>query len=403
MERQFTFTKQAIEALPLLKGRVEYRDLKIPELRLRVSMSGVRSFSVFKRVSNGRPVRITIGKYPNVSPARARSIALKHLSDLSIGINFNEERRVKEMSQLTLDSVYQAYKDQKPLKATTLNGYDGVMRNHLKKHMKRPLKEIGRQEVVMIHSSIKSKAQADLTMRVLRALFNFAKYEYCYQDGSPIFPENPVGILSHRKQWNNVRRRQTHLRPSEFSKFYLAMKKIRNSETLTGKSICNAMFFALLTGLRRGEIFRLKWSDVDLASKIITIHETKNGTPLELPITKYVNRVLKQQDRSSEYVFAAKNEYGRIQEPKKVVAKVKKLSCTSCDFHDLRRTFATTAESLDVGSYKLKRLMNHSTGRDDVTAGYVVLTAETLRDSSKRIQRFIVKRIKAECGFSPIV
>ena len=66
---------------------------------------------------------------------------------------------------------------------------------------------------------------------------------------------------------------------------------------------------------------------------------------------------------------------------------------TRCDFHDLRRTFATTAEHLDVGSYKLKRLMNHSTGRGDVTAGYIILTAETLRQSAEKIQNYFSQRM----------
>lgn len=90
--------------------------------------------------------------------------------------------------------------------------------------------------------------------------------------------------------------------------------------------------------------------------------------------------------KSIEFAFAAENEYRQVREPKKVVAKVKELSGTHCDFHDLRRTFATTSEHLDVGSYKLKRLIDHSTGRDDLTAGSLVLTAETLRQPAEKIQ-----------------
>ncbi len=97
-----------------------------------------------------------------------------------------------------------------------------MVSNHLKKLVDKPLKDIDRRVIVDIHASIASKAQADLTMWVLRAIFNFANYEYCRQDGSSIFPESPVEILSHRKQWNNVRRRQTHLRPGELAVFYKA-------------------------------------------------------------------------------------------------------------------------------------------------------------------------------------
>lgn len=395
MEQKFHFTKQAIEDLPLPDTRIEYGDEKISELRLRVTSTGVKSFSVFKRVSSGSPVRITLGKYPGLSPVRARTLALKHLADLSDGVNPNEQRRVEAMSAVTLGETFEGYKRARKLKVSTLSGYEGVVSNHLKKLVDRHLKDIDRRVIVDIHAGIVSKAQADLTMRVLRAIFNFSKYEYCRQDGSSIFPENPVEILSHCKQWNNARRRQTHLRPSELSVFYKALQEVRRKETPTGQSICDAMLFALLTGLRRGEIFSLKWDDVNLRAAIFTVYDTKNSLPLELPITKHIDELFRKQKGRipSEFVFAAENEYGQVREPKKVVAKVKELSDTDCDFHDLRRTFATTAEHLDVGSYKLKRLMNHSTGRDDVTAGYIILTAETLRQSAEKIQNHFVQRM----------
>lgn len=395
MEQKFHFTKQAIEDLPLPDTRIEYGDEKISELRLRVTSTGVKSFSVFKRVSSGSPVRITLGKYPGLSPVRARTLALKHLADLSDGVNPNEQRRVEAMSAVTLGETFEGYKRARKLKVSTLRGYEGVVSNHLKKLVDRHLKDIDRRVIVDIHAGIVSKAQADLTMRVLRAIFNFSKYEYCRQDGSSIFPENPVEILSHCKQWNNVRRRQTHLRPSELSVFYKALQEVRRKETPTGQSICDAMLFALLTGLRRGEIFSLKWDDVNLRAAIFTVYDTKNSLPLELPITKHIDELFRKQKGRipSEFVFAAENEYGQVREPKKVVAKVKTLSGTRCDFHDLRRTFATTAEHLDVGSYMLQRLMNHSTGRDDVTAGYIILTAETLRQSAEKIQNYFSQRM----------
>lgn len=52
--------------------------------------------------------------------------------------------------------------------------------------------------------------------------------------------------------------------------------------------------------------------------------------------------------------------------------------------HDLRRTFKTTAERLDISYYTLKRLLNHKTGSDP-TAGYIVTNAERLREASEKI------------------
>jgi Arm DNA-binding domain len=195
VERQFNFTKQAIEKLPQPQSRIEYRDERIPELRLRVTPAGIKSFSVYKRVSGGRPVRVTLGKYPGLSPVRARVLSLKHLADLSDGVNPNVQRRVEVLTVITLAEVYSAYRASRSLKETTLRGYDGVIRNHLRGYVQKPLRALDRRSVIDIHASITSNAQADLTMRVLRAIFNFAKYEYCYGDGSSIFPENPVEIL----------------------------------------------------------------------------------------------------------------------------------------------------------------------------------------------------------------
>ena len=125
---------------------------------------------------------------------------------------------------------------------------------------------------------------------------------------------------------------------------------------------------------------------------IFPVLETKNGSDLELPITEYLENIFDCRETcfKTEYVFSAENFHGQVRTPRKIVQKVKAISGTSCDFHDLRRTFATTAEHLDVGTYKLKRLMNHATNRNDVTAGYVILTAETLKKSAERIQEQLI-------------
>jgi integrase len=59
--------------------------------------------------------------------------------------------------------------------------------------------------------------------------------------------------------------------------------------------------------------------------------------------------------------------------------------------HDLRRTFITIAESLDIPSYTLKKLLNHST-RNDVTGGYIVTDMERLREPMQRITDYILEQ-----------
>ena len=63
--------------------------------------------------------------------------------------------------------------------------------------------------------------------------------------------------------------------------------------------------------------------------------------------------------------------------------------------HDLRRTFITVAESLDIPHYALKRLLNHRAD-SDVTGGYIVINAERLRDPVERIAARILELADGE-------
>lgn len=70
--------------------------------------------------------------------------------------------------------------------------------------------------------------------------------------------------------------------------------------------------------------------------------------------------------------------------------KVIKQSGVAFTLHDLRRTFITIAESLDIPAYALKRLLNHKMNHD-VTAGYIVMDVERLRGPMKMIADHLLK------------
>ena len=71
--------------------------------------------------------------------------------------------------------------------------------------------------------------------------------------------------------------------------------------------------------------------------------------------------------------------------------KVVEVSGVEFTLHDLRRTF--TAESLDISSYSLKRLLNHKNS-NDVTAGYLVIDVERLRKPMQQITSYLLKSMK---------
>ncbi|QLZ68477.1 hypothetical protein FOLKNPGA_01256 [Legionella sp. PC1000] len=81
---------------------------------------------------------------------------------------------------------------------------------------------------------------------------------------------------------------------------------------------------------------------------------------------------------------------GHIIEPRKQMAHVTKNSGVHFTIHDLRRTFITIAESLDIPAYALKRLMNHKMS-NDVTAGYIIVDVERLRKPMQLVTDYVLK------------
>jgi integrase len=133
----------------------------------------------------------------------------------------------------------------------------------------------------------------------------------------------------------------------------------------------------------------LKWEDVDFKSRTLTIKDTKNREPHTLPLSDYLVKLLKNRSKNkipdNPYVFPGNGEKTKhLIEPKKQLQKVIQVSGIHFTLHDLRRTFISIAESLDIPYYALKKLANHKMG-GDVTAGYIVNDAERLRKPMQMI------------------
>jgi integrase len=92
-------------------------------------------------------------------------------------------------------------------------------------------------------------------------------------------------------------------------------------------------------------------------------------------------------------VFPGDGIRGHLVSPKKAKTKVIEATGISFSLHDLRRTFTTIAESLDIPAYALKRMLNHSDG-SDVTAGYIVASVERLREPMQKVADYLMRAMK---------
>jgi integrase len=153
----------------------------------------------------------------------------------------------------------------------------------------------------------------------------------------------------------------------------------------------------LFTGLRREEAARLRWDDIDFAGKIIRLPATatKAKRKLDLPMVDFVFDILVQRRSigKTEFVFPADSQAGYIAEPKHPLELVREATGINVSAHDLRRTFASIAESTDISPFALKGLLNHALP-GDVTSGYVIMSIDRLREPAQKV----ADRMKELCG-----
>lgn len=383
-------TKSVVDRIePPASGQAFYRDDVLVGFGLRVTAGGVKSFVVEKRIG-GKVRRKTLGRYGALTVEQARREAQKFLGQVAQGVDPVAESRAEAVRGVTLAEVFKEYvSTRKGLKASTLFDYQRLMREAFADWQDRPMVSITKDAVAARHRRLgeRSEARANNAMRLLRALFNFAHHQYEDPEGGSLFPTNPVTRLSHTRAWFQVDRRRTVITATQLAPWFEAVQRLRASEAATyDRTVGDLLILLLLTGLRRGEAMRLRWADVDLDAATLVVRDTKNREPLTLPLSDYLADLLDERARitESEWVFPGQGEAGHLVEPRPQMRKVEKVSGVSFTLHDLRRTFITIAESLDIPVYAIKALVNHKLGTD-VTAGYVIITVDRLRGPIQRI------------------
>lgn len=375
---------------PATRAQAFHRDDLLKGFAVRITETGARSFIVETKV-NGKTRRATLGKYPNLTVEQARKLAQERLGMIASGRDPEAEKREAQAVGVTLGQAFDAYLlARKDLKPRTVGGYRDALRLGFADWQGTALVDITKDMVERRHRRLaetRGEATANLSMRVLRAILNFAAGKYEDTKGRTFLPENPVKRLSATRAWYRVERRKTVIKAYQFPAWFAAVNGL-DSDTVR-----DFLLLLLFTGLRKGEAARLTWDRVDLADRTLTISDTKNRDDHVLPLSDYLLDLLtrrKAEAGSSRYVFPGDGKTGYLIEPRKQIAHVIADSGVSFTPHDLRRTFITLAESLDIPAYALKRLLNHKM-RGDVTAGYIVADVERLRRPMQQIEDFILK------------
>ena len=140
---------------------------------------------------------------------------------------------------------------------------------------------------------------------------------------------------------------------------------------------------ALFTGMRRGEILRLMWDDIDFERSCIFIRDSKSRISQKIPLNEATRQIFTALPRTSKYVFPGRGGRQRSTVTREVNA-IKHAAGLPKDFrplHGLRHTYASVlASSGQVDMYTLQKLLTHKSPQ--MTQRYAHLRDEAFQKAA---------------------
>ncbi len=343
------------------KDRYDVWDTHVPGLGIRVFNSGIKSFFLSYRI-NGKRRRDTLGRYPEISLAKARQLAYERRALIAGG---EDPVILKRDNKLAFGFVVEEFTRlhiERKLKPNTATCYKSILRSRfLPEWSEMLIGDIERKHIVSVLDKIVTDGQAgaaNYAYSVICKFFNWCVSRDMIETNPSIGVERPAPLKS----------RDRVLTDQEISIIWQASKKI-------GYPFGRIVLLLILTGQRRGEVAKMEWNHISFEEKLwnIPASGTKNKKPHSLPLSQAALEILKDtpQINNNKFVFPAKGSikttFSGFSKLKHRLDKIANIE--DWNLHDLRRTAATGMAKLEVRPHVIERVLNHSTGQLGGIAG----------------------------------
>jgi integrase len=277
-----------------------------------VTAAGAKTFMLYRKV-RGRPERIKLGPFPDMTIEQARKQADQLNGDIAHGLNPNDARR-KARGELTLKALFQEYLDRyAKVQTKTWQDIEASFNRNLSEWANRKLSTIRREDVQRWHATLgKKRGQyvANRALQLLRAVINWGIKKSKLVDKRLLEDgENPAQEIGLFKE----RQRERFIEAKELPWFFAALADDTNH------AIRDYILISLLTGARKTNVLEMRWNEVNLDQAIWQIPETKNGEPLTIPLTPEAIEILtaRKERKVNDFVFPGNGASEHLVSPKK--------------------------------------------------------------------------------------
>ena len=384
-------TKRAVDALVVSSGDTVVWDRDLPGFGVRVYATGRKVWCVQIRDLRGKPRRVPLGPFGEVTPDAARKKAAVVIDRIKRGLPAEPPPEMKEPTVAEFAERYLKSHVKVNLKKSTAGGIGRALRLHiLPKFGDMRLSEVGRAEVAGLHRDLGDRpALANRVVMVLSGMIRVARS----WEVLPASHENPCpSVRKYREE-----ARERFLSPAEYRKLGKVLARAE-SEGSEMPAVIAGIRLLLLTGCRKSEVLTLRWDDVDRFAGEIRLREGKTGLR-QIPLTPGVKAVLAGIPRKegNPWVLPGRKAGSHLEGIDRIWVRLRKeAGLKDVHLHDLRHSFASRALALGEGLSTIGDLLGH---RDvSTTARYAHLVKDAERVSAARVGtslRFIASSASA--------
>lgn len=452
IQTRIPFNKTNLDAIPFATDgkQITYYDTNKSNLALRVGASS-KTFIVYTRPKgSSKPIRITLGKYGDITIKHASDLATKELAKIAEGVNPIEEKKNKKQEQEQAQELAKAndeqtfewmmtkyteehilgngkkigssstlanikttldYFDEKTvmtLKQKADGTWENYMEVHLSSWLNRPFRSITRNDVLE-RFNVLEIARPARNQKVLQPIarthqmsFKFASsaFNYIISNRELDIKENlrnPFDVMKVHNKWTKTEKRVgfVDFERAEFSKWWKAVEQYDYYKNL----VSDYLLCSLLQAGRSIDLAPLQWKNVDMELKRIHYKNTKNNDDYTFPMSNLVFEIFQRRlklNKDTVYVFEyPESKKGHIpqdcQHHFKVIAEISGKKITH---HDLRRTWATAARKLKFDERNIDYCLKHK--RNDINEHYFVRYESDILEILQTVEDFFIAVSKNE-------
>ena len=377
--KTFRFTKKAIADIPAHSRLVTYHDTVARGLKLQVRPSGTKAFIFYRKIA-GKPERITIGRFPDLSVEQARGKANGYNAQIAMGKN---PARVKQTlrQEMTLGEFFESFLTRyAKVHKKSWKEDQKLFRLYLQRWSKRKLSHIVKSDVQQLHTDVGENNGiyvANRMLALLQTLFNRAIDLGLEQ------PNPAKGVKKFKEQ-----SRDRFLQADELPRLFRAL------ETEPNDTIRDYVLMSLLTGARKSNVVAMRWDQLNFDRKTWTIPMTKNGEGHTVPLVKPAMDILKARQLRSQspWVFPGCGATGHLVEPKKAWKKIlERAGIENLRLHDLRRSLGSWQAATGASLTVIGKTLAHK--NVSTTAIYARLGLEPVRASMDKATQAMLKTV----------